>query len=302
MALGEFSIIHEFFTRVGTPRADVVLGVGDDGALLVPPEGHRLVTAARTVPLSGDDLPDPATLARSLVAGAATGVALRGARPAWLTLVLALPHADATWLAGFAQGMGGSCEDLGLALVGGDTTRGPGRVTIIAHGQRPDALAIPSPPAAADLVYVTGPLGAQGLALLDRYGEIQLPRAAREQAREALDREQPPIECALDLVTTAGAVATLEDGLASALQTLLDPHHLGATIYRDTLPVAPDLEPYLDWVGGREFLLHAASGLALVLVAPAPFQTQVEARIAAQGLAPTWVGLVDRRAGIRRDD
>lgn len=302
MALGEFSIIDEFFTHVGARRGDVVLGVGDDGALLAPLEGHLLVTAIRTLTLPGDDLPDAASLARRLVAGAATEVALRGARPAWLTLIMALPEADSSWLAAFAQGMARMSEDLGLALVGGDTTRGPGRITVIAHGQRPEALATRPPPAPGDLVYVTGHLGTQGLALLDRHGEIQLPRRAREQAWDALDRERPPIEGALALATETAAVAILEDGLANALQVLLDLHHLGATIYTDTLPVNPELEPYLDWVGGREFLLQSASGLGLVLVAPAFAQAEVEARAAAQGLVAAWVGLVERQTGIRWGD
>lgn len=299
MVLGEFSIIDEFFTRLGASRGDVVVGVGDDGALLAPLADHRLVTAARTQHLSAGDLPDGATLARRLVSGAVTELAMGGARPAWLTLILTLPEADASWLAGFGQGMDEITTDLGLALVGGDTTRGPGRITVIAHGQRPDALAAPSPPAAGDLVYVTGRLGAQGLALLDRHGEIQLPRAAREEAGAALDREPPPMAGALALAPVVPAMATLEDGLANALEALLAPHDLGATIYPDALPVDPLLEPYLDWVGGREFLLRAASGFGLVLVAPAPAQAQVEALVADQGLVAAWVGLVERQAGVR---
>ncbi|MDZ7754610.1 MAG: AIR synthase related protein [Gammaproteobacteria bacterium] len=302
MSLGEFSIIDEFFTRVGAPRSDVVLGVGDDGALLVPLDDHRLVTATRTLHLSGPSLPDPSVLARSLVAGAAMEVALQGARPAWLTLVLTLPEADASWLAGFRQGLDGITEHLDLALVGGDTTRGPWRITVIAHGQRPDALPVPPAPTAGDMVYVTGHLGAHGLALLDRHGEIQLPRAAREQAYAALEDEQPPVEGALALAATASTVATLEDGLTNALHILLAPRDLGVTIYSDNLPMAPELAPYLDWVGGREFLLQASSGLGLVIVAPAPQQAQVEARMAAHGLAATWVGLVERQTGVRRGD
>ena len=302
MSLGEFSIIDKFFTRVGASRGDVVLGVGDDGALLAPLADHRLVTATRTQALSAGDLPDGAPLARRLVAGAVTELAIQNARPAWLALILTLPRADASWLADFGRGMHEITTDLGLALVGGDTTRGPGRITVTAHGQRPDTLPAPPAPAAGDLVYVTGQLGAQGLALLDRHGEIQLPRAARQHACNALDREPPPVAGALALAAIGPAMATLEDGLANALEALLAPHDVGATIYLDALPVNPLLAPYLDWVGGRAFLPHAASGLGLVLVAPAAAQAELESRVAAQGLVASWVGLVERQAGIRWDE
>ena len=49
MALGEFELIDRFFRDCGMPRADVVLGVGDDGALLRPPPGADLVAVSDTL-------------------------------------------------------------------------------------------------------------------------------------------------------------------------------------------------------------------------------------------------------------
>lgn len=301
MAVTEFALIDHYFARIGATRPDVVLGVGDDGALLAPPTGGELVSASRTLhpdPASGGQ--GPAALARGLAAGVLTDIALARARPAWATLALSLPAVDESWLEGFAGGLDEVLGAADVGLVGGDTTRGPWRVTLGAHGQRPAGKPAPRRAWAGDLVYVSGELGAQGLALLDRYGEIQLPRGARDLAHHALDHPRPPLEALLALAD-ASAVATLEDGLAPALARLLGDHGLGATLYADSLPAAPELLPFLDWVGGRDFLLSGSSGLTLAMVVTADDQAAFEGRCAGLGLACHWVGLVEHQPGVRCD-
>jgi len=49
MALGEFELIERYLSRLGARRDDVLLGVGDDAALLRPPAGLELALAADTV-------------------------------------------------------------------------------------------------------------------------------------------------------------------------------------------------------------------------------------------------------------
>ena len=49
MAPGEFDIIDRYFRRAPSGRDDVVLGIGDDGAVLRVPPGQRLVTAMATL-------------------------------------------------------------------------------------------------------------------------------------------------------------------------------------------------------------------------------------------------------------
>ena len=304
MSLSELDIIDRFFRAAGAVREDVVLGVGDDAALLEPRPGHCLVAASRTIQVPEHDaaIRDPAAIAHGVTAAAVTAVALQGGEPAWLTLALSLEEPDETWLGAFRQGLDRLCRAHDLAVVGGDTTRGPRRVTVLAHGQRPVAWPPPPPPRAGDLVYVVGELGGPGLALLDRHGELRLPRAAREAAYAALDFPAPPVATALALAGRGTGLATLEEGLGPALKDLLDPHGLGASLYPDSLPVAEPLIPSLDRVGGREFLVQAGSGLALAVVAGADDQGPVEAACARHGVPCAWVGMVEPRPGIRSHD
>ena len=60
-----------------------------------------------------------------------------GAEPAWALLGLTLPSADEHWLAGFSAGLDTLARRHGVALVGGDTTRGPLTVSVTLAGAVP---------------------------------------------------------------------------------------------------------------------------------------------------------------------
>lgn len=139
MALGEFDIIDRYFRRPLPGRDDVVVGIGDDGAVLRVPRGHTLVTAAATLGTAAWAARegDGARIGRDVMAMALDAVAAAGARPAWATLALTLPDVDTRWLTAFSDGLFAVAEPLSVALVGGDTTRGPFTVTVVGHGLLP---------------------------------------------------------------------------------------------------------------------------------------------------------------------
>ena len=136
MPPGEYDIIDHYFRRPPRGRDDVVVGIGDDGAVLRVPAGHRVVTAAAT--LSGaawaDREGDGERLGHDVMTMALEPLLSAGARPAWATLALTLPEADEHWLAAFSDGLFAVAEAHSVVLVGGDTTRGPFTVTVVGHG------------------------------------------------------------------------------------------------------------------------------------------------------------------------
>ena len=92
----EFSLIDQYFRRPGTGRADVVLGIGDDAALLRVPAGQELVVTVDTL-VAGVHFPldtAPADLGHKALAVNLSDLAAMGAIPAWATLALTLPAAD----------------------------------------------------------------------------------------------------------------------------------------------------------------------------------------------------------------
>src|SRR6202789_4444693 len=140
--LGEFELIRRFFMRGdAAAKSGVLLGIGDDAALLQLPAGSDLVVAVDTI-VSGRHFPEGAD-ARSIghraLAVNLSDMAAMGAMPAWATLALTMPSANSEWLQKFAAGFLGLADAHSVALVGGDTTRGPLTVSVqilgtVAHG------------------------------------------------------------------------------------------------------------------------------------------------------------------------
>ena len=105
MSLGEFDIIARYFAN-HDHRADVLLGVGDDAAVLDVGDERRLVVAIDTI-VEGVHFPrsiDASAIGYRALAVNLSDLAAMGAEPAWMTLSLSLPRANELWLGGFASG------------------------------------------------------------------------------------------------------------------------------------------------------------------------------------------------------
>ena len=132
MAQGEFDLIARYFTRLGADRTDVRIGVGDDGAVVVPPASRELVVVTDSL-VEGVHFPvgsPAASVGHRAFAVNFSDLAAMGAEPAWGLLALTIPGYDEHWLAQFARAAGDLCRKHGLALIGGDTTRGPLSITV----------------------------------------------------------------------------------------------------------------------------------------------------------------------------
>jgi thiamine-monophosphate kinase len=166
--MDEFSLIRQHFAQLTPTAASVALGVGDDCALLRPPRGEVLAVTTDTL-ISGRHFPAD-TAARNIgwksLAVSLSDLAAMGAKPRWFVLALSLSEEDEDWLSQFAEGLRALAVQSGIALVGGDTTRGPLSITITAIGSVPAALALRRSGARpGDLVCVTGTLGDAALGL-----------------------------------------------------------------------------------------------------------------------------------------
>src|SRR5579872_3849105 len=144
MVLSEFALIERYFRKAGAMRADVRLGVGDDAALLECAAGTELVAAIDTL-VEGVHFPQrspPAAIGHRALAVNLSDLAAMGARPAWALLALTLPRLDETWLEEFAAGFGRLARAHEVALVGGDTTRGPLCISVQLLGHVPPGQAL----------------------------------------------------------------------------------------------------------------------------------------------------------------
>ena len=242
MPLGEFELIDRFFREAGGRRGDVVLGVGDDGAILRPPEGFDLIAVSDTL-VEGVHFPAGAP-ARSVghraLAVNLSDIAAMGAVPAWSLLALTLPRADEAWLKEFAEGFSLLALEHEVSLVGGDTTRGPLMIGVQVFGFVPHGLALRRTGGRpGDLLCVSGTPGdaAAGLALLAPDARLGAGDAiSRAALRARFEFPTPRLELGRQLLDIATACIDISDGLVGDIGKLAAASRCAAILDLERVP------------------------------------------------------------------
>lgn len=257
----EFELIDRHFRSLAEGNG-VVLGVGDDTAILDCTPGHQLLVTVDTMVEGVHFLPDvPAVdLGYKSLAVNLSDIAAMGGVPRWATLALTLPGRDDVWLAAYAQGLREACREHEVALVGGDTTRGPLTISIQLLGEVPAGEALRRDGArSGDSIYVTGTLGDAALGLACVQGRQVLDAGARHHVLERLQRPRPRVALGGDLRGMASAAIDVSDGLLADLGHVLEASGVGAAIELEQLPLSTVLRDELD-VGNVDWNLPLSGG------------------------------------------
>ena len=269
MPLGEFDLIERYFSR-GGGRRDVLLGVGDDAALLEPPSGFALAAAVDTLVEGRHFLPDapPDSIGHQALAVNLSDLAAMGADPAWALLSLSLPESDESWLKSFAAGLYALADSHGVALVGGDTVRGPRVVTITVLGFVEPQLALRRDGARpGDVLFVSGWPGEAGAGL------EALRSGTSRGADDALVRRyryaEPRIALGRALRGRASAAMDVSDGLFGDLQKLCKASGVGARLDLERLPLSAELAQRHSPADCERLVLFGGDDYELLFTVPA---------------------------------
>lgn len=241
--MSEFSLIDRYFAAATATRDDVVVGIGDDGAVVRPAPGHQLVMSTDTL-VAGVHFPldtSADAIGHKSLAVNLSDLAAMGAAPAWALLALTMPSEDSEWLDGFVGGFTRLAQQFDLALIGGDTTRGPLTITIQVIGMVPAGKVLTRSGAApGDGVFVTGSLGDAALALHILKRDTAPPAGDATQLlgalRGHLDYPLPRVQAGLELRGLATSAIDVSDGLLADLGHLLTASGVGARLVREKIP------------------------------------------------------------------
>ena len=301
----EDRLIETLFARHSADGDDVLIGPGDDAALLRCPPGEQLLITTDTL---NEGVHFPAgTPAHSVgyraLAVSLSDLAAMAARPLWAVVTLSVPVADDDWLGGFADGLYALADGHGLRVVGGDFVRGPLSITVTAHGSaREDAVLRRGGAGAGDGIWVSGFLGdgAAGLEVLkqrltgnasspggkasspSRRAETpSLPGDHRDSSEERLVRRfcypQPRIELGRRLSGIATACMDLSDGLLMDLPRLLRMSGLQGRVETENLPISGALRDYAGPDDSRRLALAGGDDYELCFAVPEEEEARLEA-------------------------
>jgi len=294
--LGEFPLIDLVGQIVGVERPDIVVGIGDDVAVLGG-TGDELILATVDSQVEGVhfllDRITPFQLGRRALAINLSDIAAMGGTAQYALVSLALPvDTEVAWVEELYRGLRAEGDRFGVAVVGGNMARSLGGVFIdvcVLGRVRREQLLLRTGAKVGDWILVTGYLGdsAAGLSLLldDR---LSVADADRELL---IGRHLTPIPRLAEAAVIARsglatAMIDLSDGLSSDVGHICERSRVGARVWAERLPISPAARQVAALTGRAPWRLALEGGEDYELCFTAP-----------PGVAEELVAAVSRETG-----
>ncbi len=295
-AVLEQEIIARYFSQ-HSADADVEIGVGDDAAVVQPPDGSKLVMTMDTLNEGVHFHPDcrPEDLGHKALAVNLSDLAAMGAAPLWATLSLSLPEIEDSWLEGFSRGLYSLADRYNTKIIGGDLVRGARSISMQATGYLESGRAITRAGARPeDFLYVTGTLGdaALSLQLSQNRDNSTASKQDLDYLSARLNRPQPRVDVGQEIVAFASAAIDLSDGLVLDVQRILQGSGVGARIELEKIPRSDAMQR--QWQDGEDWNLVLAGGddYELVFTAGEGHSAEIDTISTKTGCPITRIGQV----------
>jgi thiamine-monophosphate kinase len=293
-----------------TRHSSLIKGIGDDAAVLRPRAGFDLVVTADLM-VEGVDFrlekgwTSPRDLGHKALAVSLSDAAAMGARPRFCLLSVGVPRAlwRGRFLDEFYEGVRSLAEVHGVRIIGGDTSRTPGRVgidsVVLGEVRRGRAL-LRGGARPGDRIFVTGRLGgaAGGLKILE--GGAARTSRGRAAGGLVLRQRRPEPRVAWGALLSEKGLATslidLSDGLSSDLAHVCRESGVGARVEAASLPVDPLLaEAGFDADEALKLALDGGEDFELLFTADARRAARLPREVG--GVPVTRVGEVTAERG-----
>ena len=307
IVIGEFDIIGRYFRRL-TEAGDGSLALRDDAAVFVPPPGREIVATADAIVSGVHFLPDdpPDDVARKLLRVNLSDLASMGAEPLGYLMTATWPESVAEeWIARFTEGLAADQAGFGIALLGGDTTRTPGPLTLslTALGSLPVGTALRRSGARpGDTVFVSGTVGDGVLGLRVLQGEgPDLEEAARDRlaTRYRLPEPRLGLGRALRDGSLARAAIDVSDGLVADLAHITEESRVAAAIWAERVPLSAAAQAALSQDPALLTTLLTGGDDYELLITAAPGSDESLAAVAAEtGVQLTAIGRIEAGSGV----
>lgn len=306
--LGEDAIVQGYLARLAdNPSA---MGLRDDCAELRPGPGQAFILKTDPIRAGVHFLPTdaPGDIAWKALAVNVSDLAAKAARPVAYLLSLSFPEPPrAEWLEAFASGLAAAQDAFGMSLIGGDTDRAPGPLSmaVTAIGEMPMGKMVPRTAARpGDILLVSGMLGDAALGLaVNQNGQaaqkLSLSPSDAEFCRQRYLRPQPRIGARAALRAYACAAMDISDGLIKDAARMMDASGCQGIINVAEVPLSPAFRRVLDQDGAqvRAAIAHGDDYELLVAVAPDDVEA-FRSLAAAGGVMMTQIGSCKAGAGL----
>ncbi|MCY4641858.1 MAG: thiamine-phosphate kinase [Gammaproteobacteria bacterium] len=300
--MSEQAIIARYFSR-HSAGGSVEVGIGDDGAVVRPPENSRLVITSDTlnegIHFESGCLPEH--LGHKALAVSLSDLAAMGAAPLWATLNLSLLETEHDWLEGFSRGLFALADRYGVRIVGGDLARGPLSISVQAIGYlESGSMLTRSNAMPGDLICVSGTIGdaALGLRLRSCAQGHDISGADQEYFALRLDRPEPRVDIGLGIRVCASAAIDVSDGLLRDVQQVASMSKVGACINIEQIPLSEAMQKQLKTDKDWNVVLSGGEDYELVFTVHPEHRATIHEISEKTGCPISLIGQITRGSGI----
>ncbi|MBA2127493.1 thiamine-phosphate kinase [Hyphomicrobium methylovorum] len=303
----ETDLIQTYLAPLAQPMPGA-FGLRDDAALIANEPGSDLVVSTDPIIAGVHFLPTdaPADVAWKALAVNVSDVVAKGADPIAYLLTLALPDApERAWMGDFAKGLRAAQDAFGCGLIGGDTDRTPGPLSIAVtiFGHVPSGRFVRRQGAqAGDHVFISGTIGDSALGLLLHRDPALFATVLTDEGRSELVirylQPRPRVELAETVRTHARAALDISDGLMKDLSRLTG--DLGLTLKFGDIPLSPPLRAALEADERvRDAVLGGGDDYELLIAVPPDDVAGFRDGAAQAGVGIMDVGVLEKSGGLR---
>lgn len=297
--MDEFEIIRRYFVepnKVKSPH--LVVGPGDDSAVVRVPEGYDLCVSTDTL-IDGVHFPvgiDAAVVVYRALGANLSDLAAMGAEPYGCTIALTLAEFSEGWLSEFSKQLHDVLALYQLPLFGGNLAKGQLSVTVNIMGLVPEGMSLLRSGAHPDDdVYVTGQLGdaAGGLEIIQNNLDVD-----HQDLLARYKKPVPRLKVGIALRSIASSAIDISDGFAADLHHLCQASGCGANISLEALPVSETLTSTFGVAKAQVMAIQGGDDYELCFTAPRRNAGRIEDLRSSTGTKITRVGKMRLSSGV----
>jgi thiamine-monophosphate kinase len=259
MIKNESDILDYIQAKINTKSPNVVKSIGDDCAVIRISNKQSFVITTDTS-LEGPHFTKDYTafeIGYKSLSTNLSDIAAMGCIPKYIFMSLTLPKLDTNWIKSFYKGIDTHVEKFNLALIGGDTNRGPLSISIQVIGINKSKILYRDGANFDDDIYVSGKLGLARAALILKNKKKFIKEF--NMLKKYLHMPIPRIDAGLKLSKFANSCIDISDGLMKDLSSIINQSNCGAEIYLERIPthrllkkLIPKSKYYECLIGGGE--------------------------------------------------
>lgn len=283
--ISEFGLIKRIARKTKVKDKSVIVGIGDDAAVIISPIPTLLSGSVVGPPLlvTTDSLIEdvhfrkdcpPDALGWKALAVNISDIAAMGGVPEYFLLSLGIPAGKSIeYIDRFIEGLTDAAQKYGVSLIGGDTTSSPDRfyISVTAFGKGGENVLLRSGAGPGDTIFVTGTLGdsALGLKMLEEEAIKSVEDEKSLLTSQLIDRHMRPTPRVREGIQLAksGMVTSMidiSDGLLGDLGHICEESSVGARIWIDSIPLSQGFICFSNKFGGIDLALSGGEDYELL--------------------------------------